>query len=118
MDMSDFTDWASDEIHTIAVSQIFLDARYELKVKKFIPRDGDRLEKLWRENGETRRFSVPPYAIANMEEAAESIRVMVEKSLHIYLNSLFKQGPKDHSGNFLWETYLFAFQHSNELKVG
>lgn len=117
MDMTDFTDWASDETHTIFVSQIFLDARYELKVRKFVPRDGDRLEKLWRENGETRRFSVPPYAIANMEEAAESIGAMVERSLHIYLNSLLKQQPEDLSGNFLWETYLFAFQYSNQLKV-
>lgn len=115
--MSDFTDWASDEIYIISVSQIFLDARYDLKVRRFIPRDGDRLEKVWRENGQIRRFAVPPYAIANMEEAAESINVMVETSLHTYLNSLFKQQPKDHSGNFLWETYLFAFQFSNELKV-
>lgn len=117
MDMNDMTDWASDEILTIVVSQIFLHAPYELKVRRFIPRDGDRLEKLWRENGEAKRFSVPPYAIANMEQASESIRVLVEESLHLYLNSLFKLQPRDPSGNFLWETYLFAFKYSNQLKV-
>lgn len=117
MEPRDIVDWAPEGTRKIAVSQVFLNAPFELIVRRFIPREGDRLDKIWYENGEMRRFPVPPYAILNMEEAARSIDEMIKKSQHIYLHTLLKPFSADHGGDFLWETYLFAFHHPRHVKV-
>lgn len=117
MDLVDMTDWASDDIRTILVSQVSLDAPFALVVRRFIPREGDRLEKRWHKDGVERQFPVPPYAIVNMAEAAESIETMVRLKQPLYLQSLLKKGPEDHCGDFLWETYMFAFRHPYQVKV-
>lgn len=117
MDLVDMTDWASIHTRRIFVSQVFLNAPYELVVRRFIPREGDRLEKIWHKDGVQKRFPVPPYAIVSMTAAANSIDTMVTHSQHIYLDSFLKQRPEDHGGDFLWETYRFAFQHPAQVKV-
>ena len=117
MDLVDMTDWASDDIRTILISQVSDDAPFALVVRRFIPREGDRLEKRWHKDGVERRFPVPPYAIVNMKEAAESIDTMITHNQHLYLDNLLKRRSEDHSGDFLWQTYMFAFYYPKQVKV-
>jgi hypothetical protein len=118
MELRDITEWASsEEPRTITVSQIFLDARYNVRVRKFIPVEGDMLEEKWHDNAEERKFAIPPYAIVNMEEAADSIRQMVVECQHLYLYSILKPGQQDSGGDFLWDTYFFAFRYADQIKV-
>lgn len=118
MEPEDMMDWAPEEIKKIEVSQIFLHAPFELIVRRFIPKERDRLDKVWRdENGEVKRFPVPPYAIVDMKQAALSIDAMVRVSQHIYLDSLLKRHTAPLGGDFLWDTYRFAFRHPSQVKV-
>lgn len=119
MEPEDIMDWAPEGIKKIQVSQVFLHAPFELVVRRFIPKEGDRLQKVWQdENGVVKRFPVPPYAIFNMAEAARSIDAMIRVSQHIYLDSLLKRHTAPLGGDFLWDTYCFAFRHPTQVEVG
>ena len=117
MESADITDWASEDIRTIIVSQVFLKAPYKVRVREFIPREGDILEEIWNHNGRKKRLSIPPYAIASITEAAESIDRMVGENQHLYLDALLPRSPADLDGDFWWDTYLFAFQYPSKVQV-
>ncbi|CAI4215288.1 unnamed protein product [Parascedosporium putredinis] len=57
MDLVDIQAWASSEEKFIEVSQTFVNAPYQLRVRQFIPQEGDNLEEEWFD-GETMRSIV------------------------------------------------------------
>ncbi|KAL1842571.1 hypothetical protein VTJ49DRAFT_4854 [Mycothermus thermophilus] len=117
MELVDITDWADDEVRTIQVSLDFVDAPFELKVRRFIPRPTDLLEEIWcDEQGRVRRWPVPPYAIMNMREAAKSMGTALEKNVANYINALIdlRKGVEQ---TLLWGTYYHAFRHMSRAKT-
>jgi hypothetical protein len=114
MDLVDIKDWADDEIRTIHISQVFLDAPYEAKVRRFIPVPGDMLEERWVDGGITKTFPIPPYGIANMAEVANSIGAMIEKHVANYL--VHALGGND-AHKLIWHTYFTAFRHAEAAPV-
>ncbi|RSL53525.1 hypothetical protein CEP51_014881 [Fusarium floridanum] len=110
MDMVDITNWASDEIRTIEISLDFLHAPSRIKVREFIPLPGDCLDETWVKDGETIIHPLPPYAIANMKEAADAIALMVEREAWNYL---WKSVGSLEEDSLIWETYLAAFRRAN-----
>ncbi|RSL96381.1 hypothetical protein CEP52_011519 [Fusarium oligoseptatum] len=110
MDMVDITNWASDEIRTIEISLDFLHAPSRIKVREFIPLPGDCLDETWVKDGETIVHPLPPYAIANMKEAADAIALMVEREAWNYL---WKSVGSLEEDSLIWETYLAAFRRAN-----
>ena len=114
MAMVDITQWASDEIRTIHLSQSFLHAPYEVKVRRFVPLPGDVLEESWDSGGKTVTFAVPPYGIANMEEVADSIAKMIEREVGNYLRTTVGRLEID---ELIWETYLAAFRRASIAPV-
>ena len=73
MDLVNITAWVSTNTKTIQLSQIFVDAPYQVEVKEFIPVDGDMLEDRWTSGGVTRSHPIPRYALANMEKTAQTL---------------------------------------------
>lgn len=114
MDLVDITNWADDEIRTIKLSLIYLHAPYCIKVKKFIPLPGDMVDKIWTKNGSIVKYPLPPYGIANMEEAAKSVERMIEREVgNFVLRTVGDLGADE----LIWDTYLAAFRRANTAPV-
>lgn len=78
MDLVDITTWASTGSRTIRLSQIFVDALYQVELKELFPVEGDMLEDRWTSESVTKSHSIPRYALANMEETANMLQRFVD----------------------------------------
>ncbi|KAI2470016.1 hypothetical protein F4781DRAFT_197726 [Annulohypoxylon bovei var. microspora] len=65
----DISQWASMEIKRVKVTEGYTDQPVELRVRRFIPQEGDKLERSWVHDGARKNVKIPPYAIVNLEEA-------------------------------------------------
>ncbi|KAI1374136.1 hypothetical protein F4677DRAFT_461691 [Hypoxylon crocopeplum] len=65
----DISQWASLETRRVKVTEGYTEQTVELRVRQFIPQEGDRLERSWVHDGSRKRVRIPPYAIVNLEEA-------------------------------------------------
>lgn len=65
----DISQWASLETRTVKVTEGYTEQTVELRVRQFVPQDGDRLDRSWFHNGAQKQVRIPPYAIVNLEEA-------------------------------------------------
>jgi hypothetical protein len=85
---------------------------YELEVQEFVPEDGDLMEKFWTVDGVKKAYSVPPYAIVDLEKAAKSRRQFVNDNVGIYI-----QGSINNSDKLIRVTYERAMRHAVEAPV-
>ncbi|KAL5336518.1 hypothetical protein BJX70DRAFT_280610 [Aspergillus crustosus] len=111
MDLINITDWASPEVKTITVSQIYVKAPYNVQVRKFIPAEGDMLDLTWASGPYVRRHRMPQYALADMEGAAETLQWLTSNYVGRYI--------KDTVGELdllVWTTYFFAFRYQAKAK--
>lgn len=65
----DISNWASAEIRMLCVTEGYSRRPVKLRVREFIPQDGDKLERSWVHQGTKRSVRIPPYAIVNLDEA-------------------------------------------------
>lgn len=112
MDLVDITTWADDEVKTITISQIFLDAPYKVQVRRFVPVEGDLLEEKWTTNGEVRTTKFPCYALSDMNATADFLVRFIDKNVGTYI-----KGAIGESDALIWDTYWMAFRHANAAKV-
>ncbi|KAL4787661.1 hypothetical protein BJX76DRAFT_345352 [Aspergillus varians] len=106
MDLIDITDWASSEIKTITLSQIHVDAPYNVQVREFVPIEGDMLESTWVSGQYVRRHKMPHYALADMESAAKVLKWLTSRYVGQYMVKTV--GTLD---QLIWDTYFFAFRY-------
>jgi hypothetical protein len=112
MKMVNITEWASPEVKTVHLSQGFLDSTFELKVKQFIPVEGDLLERDWAVGSTRRACRTAPYAIANLSEAAHEILRFIDKNAISYIKD-----DLDPSDELIWSTYAMAYKYAKSAKV-
>jgi hypothetical protein len=112
MKLVDITDWASIEIKTIELSQIFLRAPYKVEVREFVPREGDMLEEKWTDGSVVKTYKIPPYAIADMGRTAEMFHGFVRNNVRTYI-----EGAVGRSDTLLWDTYRMTLRHSQSSQV-
>jgi len=112
MDLVDISTWASSEVKTIRLSQIYLDAPYEVEVREFEPVEGDMLEEKWTSNGIIKVHKIPRYALADMKKAALVLQNFIQRSIGTYI-----EGTVGFSDQLIWQTYFFAFKHARDAKV-
>ncbi|KAI0159467.1 hypothetical protein BJ166DRAFT_333510 [Pestalotiopsis sp. NC0098] len=65
----DISNWASTEVRWLCVSEGYGTRPVKLRVREFIPQDGDRLDRSWVHNGAKKSVRIPPFAIVNLDEA-------------------------------------------------
>lgn len=65
----DISKWASSETKYIKLTEGYIKDTVDLRVRKFVPQDGDSLERSWVAGGIRKRVKIPAYAIVNLEEA-------------------------------------------------
>lgn len=113
MELVDIQTWASTQVKRVVLSQIYLDAPYELEVREFEPVDGDMLEEQWTTSTGLVKHQIPRYALADMHKSAVVLQAFIRNSIAIYIN-----GTVGNSDELLWYTYHFAFKHVQHAKVG
>ncbi|KAL8296753.1 hypothetical protein RB597_006057 [Gaeumannomyces tritici] len=113
MDLVDMDTWASPQTRTISVSQIFLEAPYEVEVREFVPVEGDMLEEMWTSgDAVVKRHAIPRYAICDIKRTATVLEAFIDKSIGVYIN-----GAIFNLDTLLWSTYIFAFGHIEKAKT-
>jgi hypothetical protein len=107
MEIQDIRDWSSTEIKTIAITQDVGGKSYNLKVREFIPVEGDALERRWRTGGVEQTFKCAPYAIADMKEAGRTLSHFADKTLESSICHYI-----DETDILLRSTYHMAYRYS------
>jgi hypothetical protein len=100
----DICQWESSEIKVIRLTEGYSKG-VELRARRFVKQNGDRLHRTWFENGEEQRWYIEPYALVDLEGA----KAQYDKYLKSGLNGMLKAllGPKD---ELLWGTYGHAIR--------
>lgn len=107
--MIDVVDWESDEIKSIKVSHGLCQDPIKLEVRKFIPEDGDVLDRKW-VDGQTRKTKrVEPYAIVSMSKAAQEVGRYIISNVHSCITT-FLEGHD----SLVRDTYLLAYERSTQ----
>ncbi|TRX96542.1 hypothetical protein FHL15_002444 [Xylaria flabelliformis] len=77
----DISHWASTETRKVKVTEGYTEYAIELRVRQFVPQDGDSLERSWVHNGIKKWVTIPAYAIVNLEEAKSAYSSYISRSL-------------------------------------
>ncbi|ROT40074.1 hypothetical protein SODALDRAFT_273925 [Sodiomyces alkalinus F11] len=116
--VDNIANWASPEEKWIKLSEGLTPTSVELRVRKFIPQDGDRLERSWVHQGVRCSVPIPPYAIIDLGEAQEAYSEYIRSAV----GSMFVSVIDSVIGterNLLWRTYHLAWmlsRHPNAEK--
>ncbi|CAG9992177.1 unnamed protein product [Clonostachys byssicola] len=114
MDMVDLdaNDWESSDILTIRVTPTILHAPIELKLRKFVPNGTDVTFRSWWDGSQMTRYDMPPYAIADLEEAAKSYRTVIDQYVAIFVEATVR-----HHDILIQRTYsaaLWQAEHTQD----
>jgi hypothetical protein len=112
MELVDIRDWASKRIKTITITQDIDGEFYDLEVRKFIPREGDSLERKWKTDGVEQSFKCAPYAITDMKEAGRTLAQFADRTLGSSICYYIDEDDK-----LLRNTYSMAYRYSEFTEV-
>ncbi|ETS87577.1 hypothetical protein PFICI_01405 [Pestalotiopsis fici W106-1] len=65
----DISNWASPEVRMLCVTEGYGTRPVRLRVREFIPQEGDKLERSWVYQGTKKSVRIPAFAIVNLDEA-------------------------------------------------
>lgn len=91
---------------------MYLDAPYPVRVREFLPVDGDLLEESYTSDGIVKRHPVPRYALVSMKETAWMLQNFIDRNVGTFI-----EGTVGESDQLIWSTYQFAFAHIQKAKV-
>jgi hypothetical protein len=97
--------WASPDTKIVRISEGYSRQFVELKVRKFVPQEGDKLERTWDYNGAKRSVTCPPFAIVDLDEGVKAYQKYICNSMSDTFPRIL--GPKD---ALLYRTYLEAWR--------
>ncbi|KAG4416258.1 hypothetical protein IFR04_010604 [Cadophora malorum] len=107
MEMNDVSSWANSEIRRIEITQDYSPNHIVLRVRKFIPADGDKLSREWKHAGERKEVPVPPYAIESLKEAERTYRdYILKEGMQFFIKTL------DRNDALIFDTYTMAIKAS------
>lgn len=103
--MDDISTWSSSEMVYINVTEGYSGLSVQLRVRRFEPQDGDKLDRSWISNGVKKSVTIPPFAIVDMEAARTSFDHYIKQAVIPCCKNLL--GPED---GLLSRTYNLAIQ--------
>lgn len=109
---SEISQWASAETKVIKVTEGYTTDAVLLKVRQFVPQEGDKLNRSWVAKGEKKSVPIPPYAIVDLAEAEKSYSRYIEKGVIECCRRVL--GPKE---KLIWRTYRLALLWSSEDRL-
>lgn len=107
-------EWASAETRVIQVSEGYSDQVLELRVRQFVPQEGDKLERSWVYAGEKRTAKIPPFALIDLDRGKSSYVKYIRSSMTQAYTKILSQerGEKGREGcGMLYQTYFQAVEH-------
>lgn len=113
MEVVNITSWASAEVKTIRVTQDVSRLSYPLRVRLFIPEEGDSLQRTWTTKGIPMSYSCTNYAIEDMKQTGRDMVKFVDSSMDGFVNFYI-----DKSDPLLYRTYLMALEYTKDDSVG
>ena len=109
-DPQNIRQWVPNTTQKIDVTQV--GHVYKLDVGQFVPIDGDSMEKIWLVKGVVNTYTTPPYAIIDLEKAAQSrIKFLIENVGNYIADSI------DMEDELIRVTFERAMRHASEAKV-
>lgn len=107
--LKDITEWASPEIRRIRTTEGFSSVPLELEVRKFVPKEGDVLERHWWTPGRIKKsVSVPAFAISNVNAARKAYDDYINQGGAEFFNGWLKDRDE-----LLVKTYSAAIEAAN-----
>ncbi|KAF3344872.1 Putative lysine N-acyltransferase C17G9.06c [Verticillium dahliae VDG2] len=105
--------WDSPDERKIQISEGLSNSPVELRVKRFIPQQGDKLDRSWcAKDGIKHSVTIPPYAIVDLDEAQRAytmyIKNCIRNSFVLVLDRVLGA-----ERNLLWGTYYLAWKLSD-----
>lgn len=116
-EMHDIHDWADPtEVEVelfLAVSQY----PFDIKVKKFKPRDGDQLNRIWNDRGRKKTICLAPYALANIYQTSYDFKHYLQKfSASVMGGDDSNQYAHTNTDPIITETFRMATLYAERLK--
>lgn len=97
----------------IQITQDYSPNPLVVRVRKFIPIEGDVLSRSWSHGSVRKSVILPPYAIENLKDAERVYKEYINKEgTRFFLSTL------DRRDKLIWETYTMATNSSNNSMVG
>lgn len=96
--------WASSEIRTVYVSVRYSTEQLPLKVRRFVPQEGDKLERTWAYQGTKKSALIPPYALVDVEAGTSAYTTYIRESMKDIFSTML--GNEE---DLLYKTYLLAY---------
>jgi hypothetical protein len=112
MKVEDITDWESPETKTIEITPDKGGSIFRLKVREFIPVEGDTLYRKWVSKGVKKTYDCPPYAIEDMRQAGIDLQRTIDENVASIVESEI-----DDTDTLFWNTYSMAFRYSHFAEV-
>lgn len=113
MDIVDIKQWASPEVRTILITQDVAGLAYQVRVREFVPIDGDSLKRSWKTKAVPNHYTCTNYAIEDMKTAGMVLQRFVDDSLEKFIDFYI-----DKSDWLLYRTFRMALKNSTDLDVG
>ena len=109
--VDDIANWADPDTKIIHVSEGYCSKKYvTLEVRRFIPQEGDKLQRSWIGfDGKRRSVEIPPYAICNTKKAKDEYIWYIDNALTECLNSIL--GPHNELLAMTYHTTLQKLQN-------
>ncbi|KAL7913134.1 hypothetical protein GGI35DRAFT_278475 [Trichoderma velutinum] len=96
--------WASRDVKIIHISVYFSNTVLPLQVRKFVPQEGDKLERTWDYQGTKKSVTIPPYALIDLEAGKSAYTRYIRDSM----TDIFRNFLGD-TESLLYKTYLQAW---------
>jgi hypothetical protein len=106
--LDDISTWASKETKTIQVTEGYGSSPLILQVSKFVPTEGDSLQRHWVYGGIKKSATLPPYAIFDLVTAEQSYKDYINRG-----GAEFFKNALDYEDKLLWNTYSTAIATAN-----
>ncbi|KHO00008.1 uncharacterized protein MAM_01931 [Metarhizium album ARSEF 1941] len=97
--------WASSDVKFIRISTGYSTKSIELRVRKFVPQEGDKLERTWDFEGKKRSVKIPPYALMDLDDGKSAYMSYIRDAMGDTLQHVAQR-----SSGLLKKTYIQAFR--------
>lgn len=103
--VDDISTWDAPDSRVIRVTEGYTGRSVELKVRRFQPLEGDKIDRSWVSGGVKKSVKIPPYAIVDMESAKGAFDDYIRSGLVDCCKRLLGAREK-----LLWQTYALAIK--------
>jgi hypothetical protein len=93
-------------MRVIQVSEGYSDKVLELKVRRFVPQEGDKLERSWDFEGERRAVRIPPFALVDLDQCKKACIDYIHGSMNQAFTSILGRDR-----GLLYRTYFQTVEY-------